>query len=225
MRKATIPRWVLRNVRPRDFKEVKTLFREVFVHPLSRALWGRTYAGERGNAVIASRIGPLIAHYDGMYRDVMLCGQTDWVFQICGVMVHPQERGVMTRQAPFLLTAASSVVIYRPLDFGFSNARAKLVPAKLDLYSKAGQMSEVCWQSTASRVRMCTRVTALVRGNAASQALVESLWMAMAQDIHQEVVGVRNFSNLNHRYFGHPHNKYEVLAVTSRFTGTPWGQW
>lgn len=222
-RRTALPRWQLRHVRTRDFAEIATLFHEVFGHPLSRALWDWKYAKGHGNAVVAARNGALIAHYGGMYRDVMLCGHLDWVFQICDVMVHPQERGVMTRQGPFLLTAACSAEIYGPLGFGFPNARAMLVAAKMGLYSEVGQMAEVRWQPATPRARLRTRVAALARGNAAGQALVEPLWVAMAQDLRNGVVGVRDWAYLEHRYFSHPHNQYDVLAVTSRFTGKSLG--
>ena len=222
-RKAAVPRWQVRHVRPTDFDEIATLFQEVFGHPISRELWTWKYANGHGNGVVAARHGTLIAHYGGMYRDVMLCGKPDWVFQICDVMVHPKERGVMTRQGPFLLTAATSAEIYGPLGFGFPNARAMEVAAKMGLYSEVGQMSEVRWDPSAPRFRLRTSLQPVVRGSAASQAVVESLWAAMAHDLQQDVVGVRDWAFLEHRYFSHPHNHYEVLAVTSRFTGKPLG--
>ncbi len=222
-RKTTTPRWDVRHVRPIDFAEIATLFQEVFGHPLSRDLWNWKYANGHGNGVVAARNGAVIAHYGGMYRDVILCGEPDWVFQICDVMVHPQERGVMTRQGPFLLTAATSAEIYGPLGFGFPNARAMLVAAKMGLYSEVGQMAEVRWGPAARRARLRTRVKALERGSAMSQSLVETLWAEMAQDLRHGVVGVRNWAYLEQRYFSHPHNHYELVVVTSRFTGKPLG--
>ena len=222
-RKAAVPRWQVRHVRTADFDEIATLFQEVFGHPISRELWTWKYANGHGNGVVAARHGALIAHYGGMYRDVMLCGKHDWVFQICDVMVHPKERGVMTRQGPFLLTAATSAEIYGPLGFGFPNARAMEVAAKMGLYSEVGQMSEVRWEPSAPRFRLRTRLQPVVRGSSASQALVDSLWANMAHDLQHDVVGVRDWAFLEHRYFSHPHNHYEVLAVTSRFTGKPLG--
>jgi hypothetical protein len=222
-RKTAPPRWQVRHVRPTDFDEIATLFLEVFGHPISRELWSWKYANGHGNGVVAARHGALIAHYGGMYRDVMLCGKPDWVFQICDVMVHPKERGVMTRQGPFLLTAATSAEIYGPLGFGFPNARAMEVAAKMGLYSEVGQMSEVRWQPSSPRFRLRTRLQTLVRGSAVGQSLVDSVWSAMAHDLQQSVVGVRDWAYLEHRYFSHPHNQYEVLAVTSRLTGKPLG--
>lgn len=222
-RKTAAPRWQVRHVRPSDFDEIATLFQEVFGHPLSHDLWSWKYANGHGNAVVAARHGALIAHYGGMYRDVMLCGAPDWVFQICDVMVHPKERGVMTRQGPFLLTAATSAEIYGPLGFGFPNARAMQVAAKMGLYSEVGQMSEVRWKPASQRFRLRTRLHVVVRGAADSRTLVERLWATMARDLRQDVVGVRDWAFIEYRYFSHPHNNYEVLAVTARLTGKPLG--
>lgn len=221
--KATTPRWQLRHVRATDFTEIASLFLEVFGHPLSRKLWDWKYANGHGNAVSASRDGVMIAHYGGMYREILLCGTPEWAYGGCDVMVHPKERGVMTRQGPFLLTAATTAEIYGPVAFGFPTERAMLVAEKMGLYARAGQMTEVRWEPSPPRARLRTRVRALMQGNAEDQALVESMWGAMAHDLHDGVVGVRDWKYLGHRYFNHPHNYYEVLAVAARLTGKPLG--
>jgi hypothetical protein len=145
------------------------------------------------------------------------------VFQICDVMVHPNERGVMTRQGPFLLTAATSAEIYGPLGFGFPNERAMQVAAKMGLYAEVGQMAEVRWAPASPGFRLRTRLQPVLRDSAVSQSLVAALWTAMANDLQHDVVGVRDWKFVEHRYFNHPHNQYEVLAVTSRLTGKPLG--
>ncbi|MDD5326180.1 MAG: GNAT family N-acetyltransferase, partial [Polaromonas sp.] len=223
LHRAAAPRWHISHVRPENFAEIATLFQEVFGHPLSRELWEWKYAYGHGNAVAASRQGELVAHYGGMYRDVLRCGEPDWVFQICDVMVHPRERGVLTRQGPFLLTAATSAEIYGPLGFGFPNARAMRVAEKMGLYSEAGQMAEVRWEPASPRARLRSRVRSLASGSAPDRTMVDSLWAAMAHDLRGGVVGVRDWAWLEHRYFGHPHNHYEVLAVSARLSGKPLG--
>ena len=223
LRKGDATRWQVRHVRTSDFDGIATLFQEVFGHPLTRALWDWKYAHGHGNAVVAARHGALIAHYGGMYRDVMLCGKPEWVLQICDVMVHPKERGVMTRQGPFLLTAATSSEIYGPLGFGFPNARAMQVAQKMGLYTEVGQMASVRWEPSAPTLRWRTRVRVVERGNAARPAQIDALWAAMAHDLRDSVVGLRDWAYVEHRYFKHPHNHYEVLVVTSRLTGKPMG--
>lgn len=222
-RKADMPRWQLRHMRPNDYAEIAILFQEVFGHPLSPELWAWKYANGRGNAVLASRNDQLVAHYGGMYREILLCGKPEWAYGGSDVMVHPKERGVMTRQGPFLLTAATTAELYGPVAFGFPTERAMLVAEKMGLYTKAGQMAEVQWQPSTPRVRMRTQVRSLIRGRATDQSLVDALWREMADDLRQSVVGVRDWAFLEYRYFDHPHNKYEVLVVTSRLTGKALG--
>lgn len=223
LRKIHTPRWQLHHVRERDFDRIANLFSEVFEHPLSRDLWNWKYGQGRGNAVTAVRHGVVVAHYGGMYREVLMCGEPEWVFQICDVMVHPKERGVMTRQGPFLLTAATSAEVYGPLGFGFPNSRAMLVAEKMGLYSEVGQMVSLRWMPAAPGFRWRTRARALVRSDLADQKRVNSLWSDMASDLQNDVVGVRDWRYLEDRYFNHPHNHYDPLLVTSRLTGKSLG--
>ena len=191
LRKTGTPRWRLGHVMAADFAQVAKLFEIVFAHALSAELWAWKYASGRGNAVIARRGGEVIAHYGGMYRDVLIQGRPEWVFQICDVMVHPNERGVMTRQGPFLLTAATSAELYGPLGFGFPNARAMKVQP--------------------------------VGTTESDKAMVNALWLAMAHDLKDGVVGVRDWAYVEHRYVKHPVNTYEVLLVTARLSAKPLG--
>lgn len=222
-RKTSVPRWQLRHLRAGDYAEIAVLFQEVFGHPLSPELWAWKYANGRGNAVLASRGDVLVAHYGGMYREILLCGTPEWAYGGSDVMVHPQERGVMTRQGPFLLTAATTAELYGPVAFGFPTERAMLVAERMGLYTKAGQMAEVRWEPAAPRIRLRTRVRPLTRDNGADHALVDRLWGRMAQDLRHSVVGLRDWKFIDHRYFGHPHHVYDVLAVTSRITGQALG--
>ncbi len=225
LRRCGEPRWQLRHVRSQDFEEVAALFQEVFGHPLSRELWAWKYANGRGNSVVAVRHGEVIAHYGGMYRDILLSGTPAWAFQACDVMVHPRERGVMTKQGPFLLTAATVAEIYAPSGsgFGFPNSRAMLVAERMGLYSEVGHMVSVRWEPSAPGYRWRTRARALVRHDPTDRAKVQSLWKTMARDLASSVVGVRDWEYLESRYFSHPHNHYEVMQVSARLTGTPLG--
>ncbi|MEO7106178.1 MAG: GNAT family N-acetyltransferase, partial [Rhodoferax sp.] len=222
-RKTQTPRWQLRHLRDSDYPEIAVLFEEIFGHPLSPELWAWKYSNGHGNAVLASRNGELVAHYGGMYREILMFGKPEWAYGGSDVMVHPKERGVMTRQGPFLLTAATTAELYGPVAFGFPTERAMLVAEKMGLYTKAGKMAEVRWTPSAPRPRLRTRVQALARENAEDKAVLESLWDAMASDLGQGVVGLRDWSYIEHRYFDHPHNHYDVLAVKSRLTGKALG--
>ena len=222
-RAATAPRWRVGHVLPDGFEEVGALFQEVFGHPLSRALWDWKYGAGRGNAVTARKDGKMVAHYGGMYRNILVGGKPERVAQICDVMVQSQERGVLTRQGPFFLMGTSWPEVYGPLGFGFPTERAMRVAEKMGLYTQVGQMAEVRWEPASARLRLGSRVRTLVRNRAADQALVQPLWSAMAHDLRNSAVGVKDWEFLERRYFSHPHNHYEVLAITARLTGKPLG--
>ena len=222
-RAAVAPRWRVAHVLPEDFPEVGALFQAVFGHPLSRALWDWKYGTGRGNAVMARKDGKVVAHYGGMYRNILVGGRGERVAQICDVMVQSQERGVLTRQGPFFLMGTSWPEVYGPLGFGFPTRRAMLVAKKMGLYTQVGQMAEVRWQPVSAHFRVGSRVRVLDRNSAADQALVQPLWDAMAHDLRSSAVGVKNWEFLQQRYFSHPHNHYEVLVVTARLTGKPLG--
>jgi hypothetical protein len=221
--KSTPPRWEIRHVRSKDFAEIAKLFHEVFGHELSFDLWNWKYANGRGNAVAATRDSTLIAHYGGIYRDVMLCGERDWVFQICDVMVHPKERGVMTRNGPFLLTAATSAEMYGPLGFGFPNDRHAVLAEKVGVGTSMGEMSMVRWEPASPRSRLRSHIKALTRSSADGNTIIAPLWEAMAEDLRDGVVGVRDWEYLVQRYLNHPHNQYELLIVVERITGRSLG--
>ena len=224
LRRAPVkPRWQVGHVLPQNFPEIAALFRAVFTHPLSRELWDWKYGSGRGNAVAARKDGKMVAHYGGMYRDILVGGRPERVAQICDVMVHSHERGVLTRQGPFFLMGSSWPEVYGPLGFGFPTRRAMHVAEKMGLYTQVGQMAEVRWQPSSTRLRLGTRVRTLVRGHAADRSLVQPLWDAMANDLRTSAVGVKNWEFLERRYFSHPHNHYEVLLVTARLSGKPLG--
>jgi len=221
--RAEPPRWRIHHVLPGDFAEVATLFSDVFGQPLSQALWSWKYGDGRGNAVSVRRDGVLVAHYGGLYRDILLFGKPEWAFQICDVMVHGKERGVLTRQGPFFLAAATSAEIYGPLGYGFPNARAMRVAEKMGLYAPAGKLVEVRWPPAQTRSRVATKVRHLQPDRPADRHAVDRLWAKMASDLSDSAVGVRNWEYLQQRYVRHPHHHYEILVISQRLTGRALG--
>jgi hypothetical protein len=133
-------------------------------------------------------------------------------------MVQSQERGVLTRQGPFFLMGSSWPEIYGPRGFGFPTTRAMRVAEKMGLYVEAGRLAEVRWKPASPGIRVRTQVRTVDRNAKGDRVLVQSLWAAMANDLGQGVVGVRDWAYLERRYFTHPSNHYEVLVVSSRFS-------
>ena len=219
----TQPRWELRHARASNSQAIAELFSEVFGHRISQAFWEWKYGDDHGHAVIAVRNGKVIAHYGGIYRDILIGGVQEWAFQICDVMVHPNERGVMTRQGPFLLTAATGAEVYGPYGFGFPNARAMQIAEKMGLYAPVGTMSTVTWNAGTTRARLGTRLRILTPNCNRDKHLVEKLWKLMSRDLSDAVVGYRDWAYIQRRYLEHPQYRYEVIAVVSRLTNSPLG--
>jgi hypothetical protein len=149
-------------------------------------------------------------------------------------MVLPSERAVLTRTGPFFLTAASFLeanIGYGAqylVGFGFPNERAMRVAERLGLYAEVGRMVEVCWPPLSTPLS-----TQLVLGPCVHHLdpekadlhgrLVDRLWMRMRHDLRDGIVGVRDWSYVRHRYLRHPHKRYNVLLMKSRFIGRALG--
>lgn len=218
-RKVDPPRWRLSHVKRKDVEEIGTLFHTVFGQKLSFDLWEWKYGDGRGNAVVVRKNGNIVAHYGGMYRDILIEGKKDWAFQICDVMVHPKERGVLTRQGPFFLAAASCAEMYGPLGYGFPNRRAMQVAEKMGLYTEAGRMVEVRWSRGAAHPRLGTRLLRIGKHASESEVcLINDLWAQMAASLKNAVLGVRDWTYLSQRYLTHPHHEYEVIVIVGRFS-------
>jgi hypothetical protein len=225
--KSSRPRWRLHPVRPKDVQAVLALFRKVFGHEMSAEHWRWKYGEGRGAAAVARRDDDIVAHYGGVTRRILLFGRPARAFQICDVMVDLKERAVFTKSGPFFLCAASfaesAVTAQSPFGFGFPNARVMRLAEKTGLYSDVGGMAEIRWQPLPDRPRLLTRVRHLSPDDPNTDETIDRLWKKMAHDLHDSVVGVRDARYVRHRYFNHPDKHYDVLAVTSRLSGTALG--
>ena len=214
------PRWRLALASERDWPQVGELFEAIYRQPLDRELWAWKYADGRGNAVLAFKGDRLVAHYGGMYRDILLGGEPEWAMQVGDVMVHPAQRAVWTRQGAFFLICSTWGEMYGPLDFGFPLGRNMRLAEKLNLYAQAGKIIESRWTvAETTRPRIGTRLQAVDAQAAAIGAEIDALWSAMAADLCQAAVCVRDWQWLQRRYLCHPSFRYEVVAVRARWTG------
>lgn len=221
--KSKAPRWKLSHVREQDFQAVADLFHSVFGHPLSRELWNWKYANGQGNAIVARTNGDVVAHYGGMYRDVLRQGEPYWVFQACDVMVKASERGILTRQGPFFLTAATAAEIYGPPAYGFPTARHTLVTTKFGLSCEVGKMVKFRWESVSVRPLLLSKCRLVDASDIEQHRKIDLLWNALAADLRDAVVGVRSWAYIEKRYVQHPLNRYSIFEVSSRLTNKPLG--
>ncbi len=223
-----VPRWRLTHVAAGDFEAFSILFLSAFGHAISLPLWRWKYAKGRGCAVGAWRGKDLIAHYGGSLRTVLAFGLPVQALQVCDAMVDPRERGVMTKTGAMFQVTAAFLECYQglahiPLAFGFPNWRAMRLGERLGFYAEVGALCELRWPAMGKLPRLSTRLRYLDPQSVADRRATGELWSAMARDLEDGLVGVRDWTFLRHRYLEHPDHRYELVLVTSRFTLAPLG--
>jgi hypothetical protein len=225
LRKAALaPRWALSHMRDPELAGFSKLFRDSFNSEANGELWRWKYEAGRGRAIIAKRGDRLVAHYGSTLRAVSYFGQSGTALQICDVMVDPRERGVMTKKGAMFITTTTYLEIYLGLQdyaiaYGFPNRRHMLLGEKLGLYAEVARMAEVRWTPSSASPRFRTRLAALHPRDFKQADSVNRLWTRMVRDLHEAIVVIRDWDYLSYRYFSHPTNTYEVIKVTSRWTG------
>lgn len=216
---AVQPRWRLALASPNDWPQIGALFETVFKQNFDTKLWRWKYGEGRGHAVIAFRGDQVIAHYGGMYRDILLEGRREWAMQVGDVMVHPSQRAVWTRQGAFFQTCVTWAEMYGPLDFGFPSLRSMRLAQKLGIYIKAGRIVEIRWTvSKAVRRHFGTRLKIIDSNFGSIASNVDELWSAMSAELVVAAVGVRDWRWLHQRYLSHPSIRYQVIGVYRRWS-------
>lgn len=252
-RRNAAPRWRIARVDAARAAEARALFERVFGYPISEKQWEWKYGAGRGHGIGAWRDGRMVAHYGGLRREILLRGRRAFASQSCDVMVEPAERGTLSRQGPLFLTATTYLEreigpqAANTLGFGFPSERAWRVGERLGLYGgPAGRILSLSWRALRTRavsiaelrpmggpgvlrgiaalVRACTNSTRpldLVR--AADRAFVDRCWAAMAADLPDAIVGIRDAAWLDYRYRAHPATRYEIIGVTGGLLRRPLG--
>lgn len=227
-RKTNLPRWRLDWGGPALRPQILALFEQVFAHSMPPALWDWKYCDGRGASIVARHDGRVVAHYGGLARSVLFFGEPRTVVQIGDVMVHPTERGILTKQSGFARIAATffDLSVGYGTDslasFGFPNARAMRLGATLGLYDELDKILEVSWPVSPAGRSLRYKLRRLDNGAEAAH-LVETVWQRMRADLRGAVVGVRDWAYLQYRYVNHPTLHYELLAVTRRLGQQPLG--
>jgi len=252
-RVAAPPRWRIARLDPQRADEARALFERVFGRPMPAELWRWKYGEGRGNAIGAWRDGRLVAHYGGLTRGILMRGRPALASQSCDVMVDASERGTLSRHGPLFLTAATYLErevgegARHLVGFGFPNERAWRVAQRLGLYGgPVGRVLSLQWRALArsalspaelrwlgggsvlrglaARVRASTFVARpLDPREPAGGAFADACWRAMAAELGEAIVGVRDARWLAHRYRDHPSMRYEIVGVSGRASRRPVG--
>lgn len=225
--KTRTPRWSLGWVRPADtVKGWHALFEACFGHAMSQKHWHWKYGGHALAGVGVFAQGELVGFYGGLPRQVMVHGVSAMALQIGDVMVHPSERGVLTRQGPFYLACTTMLEqlmgFGRPflLGFGFPNKKALSLAVRHGIYEPVDQITEVQW--AVPRLLPDWRVRSKPL-SLADEVAVNVCWKEMAQSMKSSILGVRDWQFVVHRFLQHPTVLYTLLLVRSRWSDKPLG--
>jgi len=211
---------------PSDENDLLNCFFSAFGHEMSPELWRWKYRDLDTLGTLLRIDGEIIAFYGGMPRTIHLLGSPVIAVQIGDVMVHPEHRGTLTRKGAFFQAATHFLERYvgeqktYPIAFGFPSARAYQLSVHLGLYDKVGELMQINWPALQARPSYQVRLRPLNHNNAVT---INRLWRKMAKALKQQVVGVRDWSYINHRYLQHPTFDYQLYQVSSRFTGITLG--
>lgn len=218
----TTGRWRVTYQEPLFFHDVQKLFGEVFGHEMSHALWDWKYGHGRGQGVLALRDDDVVAHYGGLTRRIRYRGRQELAVQVADVMVHPKERGMLTRRGAFYQAAASFPEMCTGfgskhlIGFGFPNRRHHRLAERLGIYREVERIVQLQWPALAGNGKdwLLQDLSALPKWRVSR--LVDRLWRRMASDLLDSIVGERDMEWLRYRYLDHPEHRYKLVLVRTR---------
>lgn len=218
--------WVKQWAHHENEAELLNLFQASFGYRMPLELWRWKYRGLDTLGTLVRRDDRAIAFYGARPRAIHRFGFPTTAVQIGDVMVHPDERGTLTRKGAFFHAAASFLERFVgedkafPIAFGFPSARVFGLAARLGLYERVGELMRVSWPALQTRPSYSVRLRPLSQNQGAT---VDRLWLEMADALQDQVVGVRDWAYLQQRYLQHPTVAYQLYLVSSRLTGSPLG--
>jgi len=218
-------KWQLKPFNKQHLKSLQRLFTLSFNKDFSTELWQWKYKSAQNSTLGVWQDEQLIAHYGGIPRDILYFGKAEQAMQIGDVMVNPKYRGALRRTGPFFIMASSFIEKHIGfgknflLGFGFPNARAMQVAQHLKLYNSVGHMNEHLWLATKKLPSLLTTLRLLQPAQLQqSKKIIDSLWQQMADDFTQDIIGIRDFNYIQHRYLKHPEHTYQFLLIKNRYT-------
>lgn len=197
------------------------LFEASFGHRMEEAQWRWKYGASPVAGVgVHNHEGRLVAFFGAMARRVLCKGQPRLMAQVGDVMVDPAERGLLTKQGPFMLAAATfgeqMIGETRPYlhAFGFPNLRHMQLAQRLGLYEPVDEILEISWGAALQKIPFPYEVRPL---RLTDDQAVNRCWAQMAASLSSSVVGVRDWQQVRQRYLEHPTIRYHALLVRARW--------
>lgn len=207
----------------------QALFAEVFGNPLSPAMRQWKYGDGHGLSIGAWQEQRLVAHCGIFYRDVLVGGVARRIGQLGDLMAAADKAGGLARRnSPFFrLIRAVLAQLAGPdnpdsLAFGFPSERAMRLGERLGVFASIDQMVELQFPAQPASW-LADRRRQLLAADADFMRLADGLWAAMAADLGDAMVGVRDGAYLSRRYFAHPEHQYRLVEVRPFLSAKPLG--
>ncbi|MFH1019913.1 MAG: hypothetical protein V1782_04755 [Pseudomonadota bacterium] len=225
--KESTPDWCLRDMGEEQSEEMRALFSRVFGQEMGPDFWRWKYGDGRGCGIGVWREEKMVAHFGGLVRFILRQGQRWEGVQIVDVMAEAAGRSGVSRKGAFFHAAATFFERYVGVGkrflfgYGFPNYRHMRVGEHLGLYEKVDRISEVRWPALRTRPSLKTKLRGIGRGcdDPRLGEKIDTLWAAMAADLRESVVGVRDWGYIRHRYLLHPSMEYQVMLASRRLGG------
>ncbi len=199
-------------------KELIELFEEVFKGPMSQEFWKWKYEGVQWRAVCALKDGKIIAHYNGMARDILYFGKHKRAIQPCDTMVSAKARGGIKTNSPFFSSTKawilSNLGLHKEflLTYGFPNSRHMRLGAKMGLYAEVDRVREIDWYTKKREASEDIKVI-LHDYSSGKDDQINAVWEKMAEEFKENIIGIRDAEYLRRRYMRHPLIKYQTYLV------------
>ena len=219
------PLWQVRWAHHGAMDQWLDLFRESFGHEVNEAQWRWKYRDASPMGCGVWRDGVPVAFYGGMPRPIEFMGTPAIAVQIGDVMVHPQQRGVLTRTGPFFLSTATylekMIGVGRPylVGFGFPSRRHLRLAHKLDLYDEVDQVVELRWPGAEMPTGWI--VERLDFSASSTVERLDALWDTMRLELGHFIVPVRDAARWSYRFDNHPARPYEAGWIRSEAENGP----
>jgi len=223
--KGDLPKWRLSYLDKSDINRMLVLFKQSFHHVMSPNLWNWKYSALNALIVCIWEGDKLIGSLGGMPRQILYFGEPQTVVQIGDVMVDSSKRGILTKKGAFFHMTATFLECCSGFGkpflfaFGFPNERHIRLAEHLKFYKEVDRIVELSWSQLLKPASFFYSLVSIKIDNVEYySAAINALWKAMAVDLQQAIVGVRDTKYLLQRYLQHPENNYHIFIIKNKIT-------
>ncbi|MCU7833907.1 MAG: PIG-L family deacetylase [gamma proteobacterium symbiont of Taylorina sp.] len=194
------------------------LYKEVFKAPITPEFWKWKYINVQWRGICAIKKDKVIAHYNGVPRDILLFGERKKAIQSCDTMVSSLERGGFKKNSPFYNIAKIWIMVNLGLkkefllSYGFPNKNTMALGESLGLYVEVDKILQITWQ-VVDIVEDNPFLVEELNIDTIDTNSINTLWNDMAVDFKDSLLVIRDADYLISRYLEHPAFKYKLYSI------------